>query len=57
MKINPWNLWRLGSFLTKRFVSKLIRDRNSVVLLLQETKIERFEMSTVQRLWGSSEVD
>lgn len=57
MKIISWNIRGLGSSVKKRFVSKLIKDRSPDVLLLQETKIERFERSIVQRMWGSYDVD
>lgn len=57
MKIISWNIRGLGSSVTKRFVSKLIKDRSPDVLLLQETKIERFELSVMQRMWGSSDVE
>lgn len=43
----------LGSnFLNKRFLNKLIKDRGPDVMLIQETKSEKFEVSVVRRLWG-----
>lgn len=56
MKIISWNIRWLASSVKKRFVSKHIRDRSPNVLLLHETKIERFEMYVVQKMWGSSDV-
>lgn len=56
MKIISWNIRGSGSSVRKRLVSKLIKDRNPDVLLLQETKIESFESSVFQRTCGSSDV-
>ncbi|KAG5539950.1 hypothetical protein RHGRI_020247 [Rhododendron griersonianum] len=57
MKIISWNIRGLGSSTKKRFVSKLIKDRYPDILFLQETKIERFEMSVVHRMWGTADVE
>ncbi|KAI8568827.1 hypothetical protein RHMOL_Rhmol02G0230500 [Rhododendron molle] len=47
-KITSWNVRGLASSLKKRFVLKLVKERSLEVILLQETKIEKFELSIVQ---------
>ncbi|KAI8563375.1 hypothetical protein RHMOL_Rhmol03G0107200 [Rhododendron molle] len=56
MKIISWNIRDMGSSVKKRFLTKLIKERNPDVIMIQETKIEKFEVVAVQRLWGNTRV-
>lgn len=57
MKIISWNIRGLGSSVKKRFISKLIKERAPEVLLIQETKVDKFEIDSIRRMWGKVEVD
>lgn len=57
MKIISWNIRGLDSSHKKRFMPKLIKERDPDVVLIQEMKIEKFESMVVQRLWGITNVD
>ncbi|KAH7864902.1 hypothetical protein Vadar_031844 [Vaccinium darrowii] len=56
MKIISWNIRGLGSSVKKRFLSKLIKEREPDIVMIQETKLETIERKTAQKLWGSTEV-
>lgn len=47
----------MGSSTKKRFLAKLIKDRNPDVIMIQESKIEKIEASAIHRFWGNSNVE
>lgn len=57
MRIISWNIRGMGNTVKKRFLCKLIKERGPDIVMVQESKIERFEKSVIQRLWGNADVE
>ena len=56
MKFILWNIRGMGSGVKKRFVSKLISNRNPDFILIQESKMEKVEKRMIHNLWKGAQI-
>lgn len=38
-------------------MSKIIKESSPEVVMIQETKVEKFEMDVVKKLWGNVDIE
>lgn len=57
MQIISWNIRGLGSYVKKKFLSKLIKKRKPDMVFVQETKLESTERFVVQKMWGGPKME
>ena len=57
MKIISWNVRGLGSFEKRREVCQLVREKNPLIMCVQETKLSVIDVNLCKSMWGGDLVD
>jgi len=54
MKLLSWNVRGMGGVAKRREVSQLVREKNPLILRLQETKLSMLDAFVCNSIWGMS---